>query len=150
MKIIGLDPGISATGYGILIDNKVYSGTIRPKGNDYYQRILTICDKIHKLLIRCKPDAVALEKAFYQKNVASLIKISEIRGALIHTLLQSKVRIVEFSPAQIKLATTGNGRATKRQVRFMIERLLLNNKSKISQHAIDALAIAYTAQRRLR
>ncbi len=151
MKIIGLDPGVSATGYGIIIGGKkAISGTLRPKKGDYYQKILTICKQIQLLFRRFHPDVVALEKAFYQKNVASLIKISEVRGAIICTALNARIKLIEYTPAQVKLTTTGNGRASKSQVRFIIERIFLNSKSKISQHAVDALAIAYTAQQKLR
>lgn len=151
MKIIGLDPGISATGYGIIIDGKkAIFGTIRPKVKDYYQKIFTICNGIKDLIFRYRPDGVALEKAFYHKNVSSLIKISELRGAILFLLLQNRIKPNEYTPAQIKLATTGNGRASKEQVRYIIEKILLKNKPRISNHAIDALAIAYTAMRRLK
>ncbi len=151
MKILGLDPGISATGYGIIAEGKeTVCGTIRATEKDYYRKISIICEKI-KTLIKCyKPDLVSLEKAFYQKNVASLIKISELRGALLFLLLDKKIKFIEFSPAQVKLVTTGNGRASKQQVRFFVERVLLKNKKRLSNHAIDALAIAYTAHRRNR
>ncbi len=146
---MGIDPGISATGYGIITDSKkVVYGTIRPSERNYYKKISVIGDKIKSLIKRYQPDFVCLEKAFYQKNVASLIKISELRGAIICLLLQKGIKFIEYTPAQIKLATTGNGRASKEQVRFIIERILLKNKTRISNHAIDALAIAYTAQRR--
>uniref|UniRef100_A0A7C4TCJ5 Crossover junction endodeoxyribonuclease RuvC n=1 Tax=candidate division WOR-3 bacterium TaxID=2052148 RepID=A0A7C4TCJ5_UNCW3 len=151
MKIIGIDPGISATGYGILADNdRITRGTIRPRDKDYIKRIKTICEKIQSLLRHHKPDFVALEKAFYQKNVSSLIRISELRGAILYVLQQSRVKILEYTPAQIKLTTTGNGRASKKQVRFIIERILLKDESRDSHHAIDALAIAYTARRKIR
>ncbi len=148
---MGIDPGISATGYGIITDrNEPICGTIRPDEKEYYKKIYSICDKIKSLITKFKPDAISLEKAFFQKNVASLIKISELRGAIIYLLLQSRIRFIEYTPAQIKLVTTGNGRASKKQVRFVIERTLLKNRSRASNHAIDALAIAYTAQRKLK
>ncbi len=148
---MGIDPGISATGYGIIADHgKVLYGTIRPAEKNYYKKISLICDKIRILIKQYQPDLVSLEKAFYQKNAASLIKISELRGAIICLLLQEGIKFIEYTPAQIKLSTTGNGRASKEQVRFIVERILLRNKMRISNHAIDALAIAYTAQRRQR
>jgi|UniRef100_A0A7V3RGS0 crossover junction endodeoxyribonuclease RuvC len=149
MKVMGLDPGISATGYGIIDGKKTIFGTIRPKEKDYYKKIIYICDRIKAIIERYKPDTVSLERAFYQKNVSSLIKISELRGAIIFLLLQKKIDFIEFTPTQIKLATTGNGQASKSQVRFIIERIVLKNKARISNHAIDALAIAYTGLRKL-
>ncbi len=151
MKIMGLDPGISATGYGIILDSKKsICGTIRPAEKDYYKKISTICEKIKLLIKHYRPDIVSLEKAFYQKNVASLIKISELRGAILYLLIENGIDFFEYTPAQIKLATTGNGRASKQQIRFVIERVFTQNRSRISNHAIDALAIAYTAQHRLK
>lgn len=151
MKIMGLDPGVSATGYGIIINGKkVICGTIRPKEKNYFKKISFICSKINAIIKKYHPEVVSLEKAFFQKNVASLIKISELRGAILYLLLQNKINLVEYTPAQIKLATTGNGRASKDQVRFIMERVVLKNKTRISNHAIDALAIAYTAMRKLK
>lgn len=151
MKIMGIDPGISATGYGIILEGKktIY-GTIRPAERNYYKKISAVCKNIKLLIRRYKPDIVSLERAFYQKNVASLIKISELRGAILYLLIANRINFFEFTPAQIKLTTTGNGRASKHQVRFIIERIFLQNKSRISNHAIDALAIAYTAQQKQR
>ncbi len=151
MKILGLDPGLTATGYGILSDRKGISfGTIRPKEKDYFKKIAFICEHISLILRKYKPEVASLEKAFFQKNVSSLIKISELRGAIIYLLLKNNIRVLEYTPAQIKLATTGNGRASKSQVRFIMERTILKSKKPISHHAVDALAIAYTAMRRFR
>lgn len=151
MKIMGLDPGISATGYGIILDsNKTICGTIRPNEKNYYKKLSVICEKIKLLIKDYQPDIVSLERAFYQKNVASLIKISELRGAILYLLIENEIDFFEYTPAQIKLATTGNGRASKQQVRFIIERVFSQNKARISHHAIDALAIAYTAQQKQR
>ncbi|MEO0124238.1 MAG: crossover junction endodeoxyribonuclease RuvC [candidate division WOR-3 bacterium] len=151
MKIMGLDPGVSATGYGIIVDGKrAIFGTIRPKDKNYLKKISFICNEVKSIIKDYKPEVVSLEKAFFQKNVASLIKISELRGAILYLLLQNNIKFVEYTPAQIKLTTTGNGRASKKQVRFIMERMILKNKTRISNHAIDALAIAYTAMRKLK
>jgi len=150
LKLIGIDPGITATGYSI-IDGKscITSGTIRPKQRDTYSRLLEICTRIKYLVDEHKPDFVALEKVFHHKNVQSLIRSSELRGAIIITLLSCKAKIVEYTPAQIKLTTTGNGRASKQQVRYFIERAIMKEHVRLSSHAIDAVAIAYTATRKI-
>ena len=149
MKLIGIDPGITATGYSIIdSSNEITGGTIRPKHDDTYYKILEICSQIKKLVEINRPDIVALEKVFHHKNVQSLIRSSELRGAIIVTLLACSVKIVEFTPAQIKLTTTGNGRASKQQVRYFIEKAIMKTGSRLSSHAIDAVAIAYTASRK--
>lgn len=146
MKVIGIDPGITATGYGIIADGEcICTGTIRPKQNEHYDKLKEICDAIEELIAEHEPEEAALEKVFYHKNVHSLIRASELRGAIILTLHTLKVTITEYTPTQIKLTTTGNGRASKQQVRYMIERVFPKNKKKTSNHATDAMAIAYTA-----
>ena len=150
MKLIGIDPGIAATGYSIIDDKDcITGGTIRPKQNDTYHKMLEICTRIKSLVNDNKPDLVALEKVFHHKNIQSLIRSSELRGAIILTLLACQAKIVEYTPAQIKLTTTGNGRASKKQVRYFIEKTIMKHKSRLSSHAIDAVAIAYTASRKI-
>lgn len=150
MKIIGIDPGMSATGYGIIKDGKVTNcGTIRPKKGEVYTKLLEICKKIEELLNTDRPDLAVLEKVFYRKNVQSLLRSSELRGAIILTIISNKIKILEYAPAQIKLTTTGNGRASKQQVRYFVERTMLENNKRISSDAIDALAIAYTGARKM-
>lgn len=150
MKVLGIDPGIAATGYGIIEDEAcITAGTIRPRTKNIHNRILTICQRVEELVDTHKPDYVSLEQAFYHKNVQSLIRSSELRGAIILTLLKDEMSIVQYTPTQIKLTTTGNGRASKQQVRYFVERILLNSKKRVSTHATDAIAIAYTAMRKM-
>jgi len=152
LKVLGIDPGVAATGYGIIIDEScVDVGTIRPKTTQAHDRLVAICEQIRQIVDECNPDYAALEKAFYHKNIQSLIKSSELRGAIIITLLNCGINIVEYTPTQIKLTTTGNGRASKQQVRYMIEKIMLGqNHKRVSHHATDALSIAYTAARKVR
>ncbi len=96
------------------------------------------------------PDYAALEKAFYHKNIQSLIKSSELRGAIIYALQETNIRILEYTATEIKLTTTGNGRASKEQVRYFTEKMFSPGGSRVSNHAIDAIAIAYTATRKQR
>lgn len=146
MKVIGIDPGLTATGYGIIEDGKyIGAGTIRSKEKKGYAKILDICTRIKNLLDDNKPDIAVLEKVFYHKNVQSLIKSSELRGAIILTLLENRMPLTEYTATRIKLTTTGNGRASKEQVRYFISKILMNDNERISNHATDALAIAYTA-----
>jgi len=153
LKVLGIDPGITATGYGIISrqetgEEKTCWGTIWPKKGPIYNKISQICLNIKQIIEEYEPEFAVLEKVFYQKNIQSLLRSSELRGAIILTLMDHKIKILEYAPAQIKLATTGNGRASKDQVRYFIERLLVKTKTSISNHAIDALAIAYTAYRK--
>lgn len=150
IKIIGIDPGVTATGFAIIQDLKgICTGTIRPKKGDPYHKINEICSALEEIVLQHRPDLAVLEKAFHHKNVASLVKISELRGAIIHALIKTGTQIVEYMPTHIKLTATGNGRASKPQVRYFIERIFRLDGKPMSHHAIDALAIAYTAGRRI-
>lgn len=149
MKVIGIDPGLTATGYSIIDNEKcICVGTIRPKKNDTDNKVLEICKRIKQLIKENRPDFAALEKVFYHKNVQTLIKSSQLRGAIILTLLENKIKVSEYAPTQVKLTTTGNGRASKIQVRYFVERIMSENTKRKSNHAIDAIAIAYTAIRK--
>jgi len=151
LKIIGIDPGINATGYCIIENGKAsLTGTIRPRARPLYKKVDEICRKIETLLNENRPDYAVLEKVFHHKNIRSLIRSSELRGAIILTIFRADIKMLEYTPAQIKLAITGNGRASKRQVRYVIERTLLTDSKRCSSHAIDAVAIAGTALRRLK
>jgi crossover junction endodeoxyribonuclease RuvC len=146
LKVIGIDPGLTATGYGIIEDNKCISaGTIRSKEKDTHAKILEICRQIKHLIDVHKPNMAVLEKVFYHKNVQTLMRSSELRGAIILALLENEMPLVEYAATKIKLTTTGNGRASKEQVRYFIEKILITDDKRISNHATDALAIAYTA-----
>jgi len=150
LKLIGIDPGITATGYSIIDDrNCITSGTIRPRQSSTHKKIFEICNRLETLVTKHKPDYVALEKVFHHKNVQSLIRSSELRGAIIMTIMSCGTDIVEYTPAQIKLTTTGNGRASKTQVRYFIEKAIMKDQQHLSSHAIDAVAIAYTATRKI-
>jgi crossover junction endodeoxyribonuclease RuvC len=151
LKLIGIDPGITATGYSVIGNNsEITGGTIRPKQSGTYYKILEICNQIKDLVDTNRPDFVALEKVFHHKNVQSLMRSSELRGAIIMTLLSCGANVVEYTPTQIKLATTGNGRASKQQVRYFIEKAIMQSDERLSSHAIDAVAIAYTAVRKIK
>ncbi|HEX7319005.1 MAG TPA: crossover junction endodeoxyribonuclease RuvC [bacterium] len=149
MKVLGIDPGLTATGYSVIENNNVIeTGTIRPHLKDSNEKIFEICNGIQRAIERNKVSFAVLEKAFYEKNVSSLMRVSELRGALIFMLKSNNIDLYEYTPTQIKLTTTGNGRASKGQVRFFIERIMRRPKTKTSNHAIDAIAIAYTGSKK--
>ncbi|OGC43158.1 crossover junction endodeoxyribonuclease RuvC [candidate division WOR-3 bacterium RBG_13_43_14] len=151
MKVIGIDPGTTATGYSVIeADRCLDIGTIRPKKKSLHERIFEICQAVKKIIALSNPDYAALEKAFYHKNIQSLIKASELRGAIILALQESNINILEYTATEIKLTTTGNGRASKEQVRYFTERMFARGNARVSNHAIDAIAIAYTATRKQR
>lgn len=111
------------------------------------EKIEVISAELEELVLKHHPEVCGLETVFYRKNPKSAMLSSQLRGAFILLLTRHNIQILEFAPARIKLALTGNGRASKAQVQFMIDHLFKINK-RISSDASDALAIAYCAAKR--
>lgn len=147
MLLLGVDPGSRVTGYG-LVEKKqsrmicVHAGTIAPPGNlPLYQRIYKIFGSMVDLISRYRPDEMAMEDVFFAKNVKSALKIGHARGAVMIAAAQCGLEVFEYTPLEIKKAVVGYGRATKEQVRSMVQ-AILNVKEISSLDASDALATA--------
>jgi crossover junction endodeoxyribonuclease RuvC len=156
MLILGLDPGSLHTGFG-LIDKQgsqlrvVEAGRISPpKDLELPLRLARLVAGLQELLRRTSPELVVMETPFFGLNARSAIVLAQARGALLATLAAQGLEIREVSPAEVKSAVTGNGRADKAQVAHMV-RLLLNARSaKWAADATDALAVALCGAQRLR
>ncbi|MFZ0448945.1 MAG: crossover junction endodeoxyribonuclease RuvC [Desulfatiglandaceae bacterium] len=147
MLVLGVDPGSNVTGFG-LVEKKngrlacVHSGFIRPPGKaPFYQRIHYIFREIGEV-IRCYgPREMAIEDLFYAKNVKSSLKLAHARGAILVAAVQNGVGIFEYTPLEIKKSVVGYGRASKEQVRAMVQ-VILKLKSDFALDTSDALATA--------
>ena len=159
MLILGLDPGSLHTGYG-LVERQgsalraVEAGRIScPKTQAVPSRLAHLSACLGELLDRCQPDLAVLETPFHGMNSKSLIVLAEARGVLLAVLAGRGLEIREYTPAEVKSAVTGNGRADKDQVARMV-RLLLAAKDPAStgwaSDATDALAVALCGAQRLR
>jgi crossover junction endodeoxyribonuclease RuvC len=154
MIILGIDPGTQNLGYGIIEKNgsrlKVLeAGVIKFPDRELQNAIRTFPVEFEKILQRWKIDEVAVETVFFSKNPKSIIKLAQFRGALMFFLLQNFSNISEYSPLEIKKSVTGNGKATKEQVNFMVK-TILNIKQEIKPLDIsDALAIAITQSQKV-
>jgi crossover junction endodeoxyribonuclease RuvC len=155
--ILGLDPGSLHTGYGV-VDRRGSAVTVVEAGRISCPRALAVpgrlahlAARLGEILARLRPDLAALETPFHGLNARSLIVLAEARGALLAVLAGSAIEIVEYSPAEVKSAVTGNGRAGKDQVARMV-RLLLGQQATIAlaPDATDALALALCCAQRLR
>lgn len=144
--ILGIDPGSSVTGYGVLREDKrklayIASGLIRIKKSFLSDKLQQIYKGIREIMHQYQPEEIAIETVFMQKNVQSAIKLGQARGVAIVAATLEGIQIAEYSPRQIKQAVTGYGAAEKRQIQQMVCRLL-----KLSdvppEDAADALAIA--------
>jgi crossover junction endodeoxyribonuclease RuvC len=147
MRVLGIDPGTHKTGFGILEsdgrDHKiVICGTIRASSKDpIAKRLLHVFESLQKTLKSYQPDVVALEALFYAKDVRAVERIGEARACAMLAASKQGIEVVEYAPTVVKQSVTGNGRAAKEQVQFMIKQLL-RLKEIPAPDASDALAIA--------
>lgn len=145
---IGIDPGYAITGYGIIskVGNKlsvVDFGAITTKaGVDFPQRLLTINDTIRGILDIYKPDYMSIEELFLYRNTTTAIGTAQARGVVILEAARVGIPVYEFTPAQVKLAVTGYGKADKNQVSQMVMRLLNLKEMPKPDDVTDALAMA--------
>jgi crossover junction endodeoxyribonuclease RuvC len=147
LRVLGLDPGSQHTGWGcIAVEGQrcrlLDCGRISPPAGDpLHRRLGRLAAELEQLLARCQPEVVVLETPFHGVNARSLIVLAQARGALLATLSRAGVELAEYSPAEVKSAVTGNGRAGKDQVGRMVQ-LLLPGAGRLPADASDALAVA--------
>lgn len=148
--IIGIDPGTNLMGYGILgIKGKKPSlialGVIDlHKLGDHYTRLGRIYERVSMLVDQYCPDEMAIEAPFFGKNVQSMLKLGRAQGVAMAAALSRQVPITEYEPRKIKQAITGNGAASKEQVKEMLRRILdISDENLLPQlDATDALGAA--------
>jgi crossover junction endodeoxyribonuclease RuvC len=148
VRIFGIDPGSERTGYGCVetdgrIARLVTCGAVSALASEAFpQRLARIHRELVRLLTHCEPDCVAIESLFHAANVRSALKLGHARGVAMLAAVETGCAVVEYTPAEIKRAVVGYGRADKNQVQQMIK-LLLGLKLAPSPHdAADALAVA--------
>jgi crossover junction endodeoxyribonuclease RuvC len=154
--ILGLDPGSLHTGYGLVEKQgssltPVAAGRFScPRDLDLPRRLAYLAGCLEELIACRRPDLAVLETPFHGMNARSLIVLAQARGALLAVLAGRGVEIREYSPAEVKSAVTGNGRADKEQVARMVRLLLAARGDGWSADATDALALAICCAQRLR
>jgi len=148
VRVLGVDPGLSRCGIGV-VDGPagrprvVRAGVIRtPHGAPTAQRLVRVSDEIHSVLADCRPDAVAVERVFFNTNVSTAIGVSQAAGVVLLAAAQAHLPVVEYTPSQVKAAVAGNGAAEKEQVGFMVRALLRLADVPRPADVADALALA--------
>lgn len=149
--ILGIDPGTTIMGYGILrvLDKKpemIAMGIVDlRKFANHYLKLRYIHERVLSIIESYLPDEMAIEAPFYGKNVQSMLKLGRAQGVAMAVALSRDIPITEYAPLKIKMAITGNGQASKEQVAGMLQRLLLFRKEEMPafMDATDALAVAY-------
>lgn len=150
MRILGIDPGLALVGFGIIDNegnnNKVIEyGIIETEANlTLPERLEKIYSLMNKLIDIFKPDEVAIEELFFNKNVKTAITVGHARGVELLVCKARGLEIFEYTPLQIKQAITGYGRADKRQIQEMVKILLNLKEIPKPDDAADGLAVALT------
>ncbi|UCG27970.1 MAG: crossover junction endodeoxyribonuclease RuvC [Bacteroidales bacterium] len=146
--ILGIDPGTTVTGYGIIrtAGNKaelITLGVIKlSKIEDHNGKLKKIFERTLQLIDEYHPDELAIEAAFYGKNVQSMLKLGRAQGVAISAALYRSVPIFEYAPRKIKMAITGQGNASKEQVAALLQKILKYNEKPDMLDATDGLAAA--------
>jgi crossover junction endodeoxyribonuclease RuvC len=149
MRVLGIDPSIQSTGFGIIeYSNNTYTvincGVIRPSRRKlFHHKINEIKSRLDDLIAEFEPDEVAIENPFYARNIKTAITLGQVRGATLVAVAAHNCSLYEYSPLEIKKAVTGYGQADKNQVRIMVQTLLNIKDKKLETDASDALAAAY-------
>jgi len=154
--VLGIDPGSRTTGFGVIRrdgSRLIALGEGRivvPPVDDPPTRLFALTAEVERLVERFRPDAVVLESLFHGVNSRSLIVLAQARGAILAALGRTRMMTAEYSPAEVKRALTGNGRADKVQVAKMVRLLLGLEPAARSADATDALAVAICFAQRQR
>lgn len=149
--ILGVDPGIADTGYGLISDDKgkltcICYGSIKTSSkDDLITRLSELHLQLDKIIKKYKPDLVAVEELFFSKNVKTALIVGHARGVILLTIKQNNLPIFEFKPSQVKQAVSCYGAASKDQVQRMVKTLLKLKEIPKPDDAADALAIAMCA-----
>ncbi len=148
--IIGIDPGTQIMGYGVIriLDNKPYLQAMGVmelgKYRDHYLKLAKIYSRVVGLIEEFLPDEMAIESPFFGKNVQSMLKLGRAQGVAMAAAISRDVPIFEYAPLKIKMSITGNGRAAKEQVAYMLQKIFQIPDDKMLPHldATDGVAAA--------
>ena len=148
MRILGIDPGYAIVGYGVVeyfqarFTTLAYGAITTTPDEPFERRLLKIYEETKELLVRHRPDAVAIEKLFFYNNKTTGIDVAQARGVILLACAQCGVPNYEYTPMQVKQAVVGYGKAQKIQVMEMTKRLLRLSSVPKPDDTADALAIA--------
>ena len=152
MKILGIDPGFERLGVAIVEKEKntketvVFSECFKTSSKlPFEDRLVLIGEEVKNIIKKYKPDVLAIETLFLTTNQKTVMHVAEARGVVLYEAANAGLKIFEASPPQIKIATTGYGKATKEQMIKMVKLLVEIDISKKSDDELDAVAIALTA-----
>ena len=146
--VLGIDPGVTRCGYGAVGRDggrirAVACGVIRtPASAPLPERLVSLADELADLIAQLRPAAVAVERVLFQVNVRTAMAVGQASGLALTAAARAGVPVVQYSPNEVKLAVTGDGRADKVAVQSMVTRLLALREVPKPADAADALALA--------
>ncbi len=149
--ILGIDPGLADTGYGVIICSGsnftcLDYGVIKTKASDSDSlRLKILHQDLLSIIKKYQPDLVAVEKLFFNTNAKTAISVGQARGVVLLAIEENKVSLVQLTPPQVKLAVAAYGQAPKKQVQLMVQKILNLAKLPCPDDAADALAVAIGA-----
>ena len=148
MLVFGIDPGYAIVGWGIVditagrLTPVAYGAVTTEAGEEFPKRLLKIQEKISYLLSKYKPQAVSIEKLYFNTNTTTAIDVAQARGVIVCEAARQKIDVFEYTPIQVKAAVVGYGQAEKKQVMEMTRQLLKLKEIPKPDDTADALAIA--------
>lgn len=146
--ILGIDPGIADTGYGIVkneggrLSCLAYGSIKTSAGCNLTERLVFLHQELDKIIKKHKPEAAAIEQLFFNKNVRTALIVGQARGVALLTLSQNRLPVSDYTPSQVKQAVSAYGQASKLQVQKMVKLILGLKELPRPDDAADALAIA--------
>ena len=149
MIVLGIDPGTTRVGYGIIKKSPaprlIDCGLLAIKSIDHNVRIQEAGRHLKKIIKKYSPDMLSIEKLFFVNNQKTGLQVAEMRGALIFIALNNNIPVREYAPTEVKKAVTGSGHADKRAVEKMVKLHILMPEYKLVDDVYDALAIGLIA-----
>lgn len=147
--IIGFDPGLAITGYGILQGDTVLEyGVLRTRAKQPMgERLLSLYQQLENILSQRHYSYAGCEKLYFARNVTTALDVGQARGIIFLALAQHGIPVCEVTPLQVKHSLTGYGRADKQQIQYMVQAIFRLTKLPKPDDAADALAVALTTQR---
>lgn len=148
MIVLGVDPGLAITGWGVVKESNKklitlgYGSIKTEKGLSYPQRLKIIYNELTQVIMQYNPRIVAVEELFFNKNVKTALRVAEARGVAILAAMNAGRIIAEYTPLQVKQALVGYGRASKFQIQKMVQVVLRLEKVPSPDDTADALAVA--------
>ncbi len=150
MRVLGIDPALNNTGWAVLengsddCNSVLYIGHTKNRNDlNYYDKLANLLNDLENIILIYKPNVIAIEETFMNVNAVSSLKLGVVRGVFFASAIKHNIKICEFKPNEIKKAITGNGKADKQQVDYMVKMLIPKAEPKTPDES-DALAIALT------